>query len=229
MSDLCKQFDAVAKQYDQQRKQLIPCFDDYYNMALSVMDAIGSKKPQPRILDLGTGTGLFAAMVLHQFPDAEMTLVDLSEQMLDAARKRFAGKNNVHFIQDDYITHEWKEPFDMVVSGLSIHHLSDEQKQQLFTRIFNILEPGGIFVNADQALGSTPEMEAMYASSMKTVVETSGLPPEEIAKAFERLKLDRSATMENQLQWLRESGFVHSECVYKYNHFTVFLAVKGQA
>lgn len=226
MSDLCKQFDAVAKQYDQQRKQLIPCFDDYYSMALSAMETMGPKKPHPRILDLGTGTGLFAAMVLEQFPDAEMTLVDLSGQMLDAACKRFAGKNNIRFIQDDYITHEWEEHFDMVVSGLSIHHLSDEQKQQLFTRIFNILEPGGIFVNADQSLGSTPEMEAMYAAAMRRVVETSGLPPEEIAKAFERLKLDRSATMENQLQWLREAGFAHAECVYKHHHFTVFLAVK---
>ena len=223
MKDIRQLFNAVAEQYDEQRRQLIPCFDDYYGMALSVME---TPNPHPRILDLGAGTGLFAAMALEKFPDASMTLIDLSEDMISVARKRFSGKPNIRFILDDYTTHKWNEPFDIVISGLSIHHLSDEEKRKIFARIFKILEPGGIFINADQSLGETPEMETMYASMMEKCIADSGLPPEEITRAFERLKLDRSATMENQLQWLRESGFAHAECVYKYRHFTVFLSTK---
>lgn len=37
-------FDAVANEYDQQRKQLIPCFDEFYGMALSLTE---SQKPAP--------------------------------------------------------------------------------------------------------------------------------------------------------------------------------------
>ncbi|WKL01736.1 hypothetical protein Q0F98_35615 [Paenibacillus amylolyticus] len=50
-------FDKVAQDYDVQRKQLIPCFDDFYGIALDLME---SPLDSPRILDLGAGTGLLS-------------------------------------------------------------------------------------------------------------------------------------------------------------------------
>lgn len=223
MKDIRHQFDAIAEKYDRQRRQLIPCFDDFYGMALSVMNSPNSR---PRILDIGSGTGLFAAMALEKFPEASMTLIDLSPQMLNVAQERFENRSNVRFIQDDYTTREWHEEFDIVISGLSIHHLPHQGKKALFARIFKMLAPGGIFVNADQSLGATPEMEAMYSTMWKKSVESSGLPTEEIVRAYERTRLDSPSSMEDQLSWLREAGFSHAECVYKYWHFSVFFAVK---
>lgn len=34
MKNIEKQFDAVANDYDKQRKSLIPCFDDFYGIAI---------------------------------------------------------------------------------------------------------------------------------------------------------------------------------------------------
>ncbi len=53
-----KLFDSGADDYDWQRRQLIPCFDDFYGMAVSLVEP---DERSPRILDLGAGTGLFAA------------------------------------------------------------------------------------------------------------------------------------------------------------------------
>lgn len=79
-------FDAGANDYDRQRGQLIPCFDEFYGMALSLAD---SSSPSPRILDLGAGTGLFSSMVMQKHPKAQFTLIDISDKMLEGARQRF--------------------------------------------------------------------------------------------------------------------------------------------
>ncbi len=77
-------FDAVAGDYDRERRQLIPCFDDFYGMALSLVE---SDHPSPRILDLGAGTGLFSGMVLHKHPHARLTLMDLKAPAEDSQER----------------------------------------------------------------------------------------------------------------------------------------------
>ena len=57
------------------------------------------------------------------------------------------------YIVADYTSFEDSEPYDGVISSLSIHHFEDEAKQALYGRIFQLLKPGGVFVNADQVLG----------------------------------------------------------------------------
>ena len=56
-----KGFDKVAKDYDLDRKKLIPCFDDLYGTAIKIVPY--SKTDTIKVLDLGAGTGLFAGLV----------------------------------------------------------------------------------------------------------------------------------------------------------------------
>ncbi|MDF2669651.1 MAG: methyltransferase, partial [Paenibacillus sp.] len=129
MSDLIKQqFDAVAKNYDNERRQLIPCFDDFYGTAAHW---IKTSRQAPRILDLGAGTGLFSSYARHKFPKAELTLIDFSEEMLKGARVRFANDPLIHYAVADYVDYEYKEQYDAVISSLSIHHLSHDNKRKL--------------------------------------------------------------------------------------------------
>lgn len=223
--NLKEQFDSIACDYDQQRRQLIPCFDDYYGLALKTL-------PYPenapiRVLDIGCGTGLFSALLLARYPEARLTLIDLSDQMLGMARQRFAGHANIRYILADYTRHDWQgDTFDLVISALSIHHLPAQDKAHLYKTVYTLLAPGGIFLNADQALSPSPGIETMHSNLWRQSVERSGLPSEQIVKAYERVACDNPSTMEEQLQWLREAGFSHVDCIYKYCHFTVFYARK---
>lgn len=219
------QFDSIAKDYDRQRRQLIPCFDDYYGLAL---DTLPYPADAPiRTLDIGCGTGLFSALLLARYPQARLTLIDLSDQMLGMARQRFAENGNIRYILGDYTRHDWQDDtFDLVISALSIHHLPAQNKAALYKTVHTLLAPGGIFINADQALSPSPDIETMHSALWKQSVERSGLPPDQIAKAYERILCDDPSTMEEQLQWLRDAGFPHVDCIYKYCHFTVLYARK---
>ena len=216
-------FNEHANQYDQQRKKLIPCFDDFYSIPVSI---INTKKKNPSILDIGAGTGLFSSFLLEKYPNAKITLIDLSEKMIDISKKRFKGNPNVHYIIDDYTEHKFTNSFDIIISSLSIHHLNDSEKEKLYKKIFSILNSDGVFVNSDQVLGHTPFIEKMYRGDWVQKIESSGLTRSELEAAYERTKLDKMATLDKQLTWLKESGFKDVDCVYKYFNFVVMYGKK---
>ncbi|MBA2941532.1 class I SAM-dependent methyltransferase [Paenibacillus sp. CGMCC 1.16610] len=226
-NQLITKFDEVAEKYDGQRRKLIPCFDDFYGTATSLVQP---RAAEPRILDLGAGTGLLSSYILGQYPDAKVTLIDLSQGMLDIAKLRFGEMNaNLTIQAGDYTAFESDEPFDCVVSALSIHHLEDQAKQNLYERIFKLLKPGGIFVNADQVLGRSPFLDHLYRADWEAKIEATDLTREALQAAYERTKLDKMAPLDQQLAWLKASGFADVDCVYKYYNFVVMFAQKPEA
>ena len=219
MSDGIKmEFDNISSSYDKQRKQLIPCFEDFYNSSVAIAEAITER---PNILDVGAGTGLISSFLLRKFPEAKLTLIDISEKMLEVAKHRFKDYRDYKYIVDDYSKYIFTEKYDIIISALSIHHLTDEEKEKFYRKCYSILKNNGVFINADQVLGNTKYMDSLYKKHWRTSIEQSGLSKEEILSGYERIKLDKEATLSQQLTWLSESGFSDVECVYKYYHFAV--------
>jgi tRNA (cmo5U34)-methyltransferase len=219
--DVKSAFDAAAPAYDRLRRQLIPCFDDFYGAAVEMLPF--PPGASPRILDLGAGTGLLAERLLARWPRARIELVDLSGEMLERARLRFAGQEDqVRMRTVDYLAEPLGTRFDAVVSGLSIHHLSHPAKRALFRRSFAALRPGGWFVDADNVLAPTPALAASDRRAWIAHVRRSGIEDAELAAALRRTRLDVLAPLAAQLGWLRAAGFDDVDCRYKWLHFAVF-------
>jgi tRNA (cmo5U34)-methyltransferase len=216
-------FDSIAQEYDAHRRQLIPCYDDFYRVTTDL--ATGG--PQGlRVLDVGAGTGLMTQFILSRKPEAVCTLVDFAEEMLNVAKKRFAGQNNVSYVTGDYRNVDLGSGYDVIVSSLSIHHLDDRDKARLYHRLYGLLKAGGVFVNADQVMGATAAIEAEYQRRWREKITKSDLSEVEKAAAFERMKMDRPATLEDNLRWLRDSGFRDVDVYYKYYTFAVMAGRK---
>ncbi|MCD0488404.1 class I SAM-dependent methyltransferase [Pedobacter sp. MC2016-14] len=217
------QFNAVSEKYDRQRRFLIPCFDDFYGIALSLSEEVTSVK---NILDIGAGTGLMSAFFKEKYPDAKITLIDISADMLKKAEERFDGNDNMRFLNADFATVELPDgDYDLVVSGLAIHHLSNELKKQLFGKIAKTLKTGGWFINADQVLGANDTAEKIYTEHWRThVLKSTHLDDQEKQSAFERIKLDIMAPLKDQLAWIENAGMSNANCYYQYYNFVVFAA-----
>ncbi|MGK4580256.1 class I SAM-dependent methyltransferase [Kitasatospora sp. HPMI-4] len=211
--------------YDSLRRQLIPSFDLLYGSAVGAVAM--SVPPAARILDLGAGTGLLGAALHERLPEAELLLQDRSEAMLGQARHRFGGDGRVAIRVADHLDELPEGPFDAVVSALSIHHLTHEDKQDLFVRIRKVLRPGGIFVNVEQVLAPTPRLEKMYDRQHEAHVHASGTPAEEWAAGRERMKHDIPIDVETQLQWLRDAGFTTADCLAKDWRFATYAGWNG--
>lgn len=217
-------FDAIAKVYDENRKKFIPCFDDYY---LTTVRFLSSSISSPKtILDLGAGTGLLSKFLYDEFPNAKFSLADISEKMLEVARKRFEGLPNFEFFSLDYTRNLPNRKFDLIASALSIHHLEDGDKRTLYQNIFDHLEPNGTLVNIDQFNADTAEMNALYESYWVKSIRESGLSELEFERWQERKALDRENTVDETKALLLDVGFRVVECTYKFMKFAVVMARK---
>lgn len=209
-------FDITASTYDADRARLIPCYSAFYRRAtdLIVHDA-------RNILDLGAGTGLLSTFVRQWYPLANIHLMDVSAPMLERARQRLAADPNVSFEHADSTTAALGGPYDSIVSALAIHHLENVAKKSLFGKIFAALRPGGTFVNAEQVAGPTPAIDKRYKELWLEQVREAGATPDQIADSLYRQQDDRCASVEDQLDWMREAGFTDADCWFKDNRFAV--------
>ncbi|HEV2577855.1 MAG TPA: methyltransferase domain-containing protein [Acidobacteriaceae bacterium] len=209
-------FDATAATYDRDRMKLIPGHEAFYAAALELIptDAL-------RIVELGAGSGLFSAMLRAAFPEAHLTLIDFSENMLALARNRLGEDPHIIYSLADYTTEPLPANSDAIVSSLSIHHLEDDRKRALLPHIFTALRPGGLFINADHIAGPTAELEEMYQLRWLADVRALGATEQQIADSLFRQQEDRRTPVAAQLAWLRDAGFTNVDCWYKHSSFAV--------
>ena len=222
--DIEKQFNLIAEEYDGNRRKFIPCFDDFYqNTTKFIVSNINEPK---QIIDLGAGTGLLTYFWYQQCPNSEYVLVDIADEMLNVARKRFESIGNVSYQIENYIDKLPDVLFDTVISALSIHHLEDEDKAKLFTRIYNSLPSGGLFINYDQFCAGQAEINNWFNSYWENHLATSGLTDKDIELWKERRKLDKECSVEQEVDMLKNAGFNIVKCVYSYQKFSVIVAIK---
>jgi len=134
------------------------------------------------ILELGTGTGETARRVLARHPDARLTGIDESEEMLRVARAALPDAELVRRRLEDPLP---PGPFDLVVSALAVHHLDGAGKRDLFARVAEALRPAGRFVLADVVVPTDP------ADAITPLSPGYDLP----------------SSSEDQLAWLDAAGF----------------------
>jgi tRNA (cmo5U34)-methyltransferase len=167
-----------------------------------------------RILDLGAGDGRLLAMLRIDRPHVRGVALDLSELMLEAARKRFAGDERVELVK-----HDLAEPlpaigrFDAVVSSMAIHHLEHERKRSLYGEIFDVLEPGGVFANFEHVASPTHRLHLAFYAAIGEPLEHED-------------PSDRLLDVESQLAWLREAGFDDVDCYWKWLEMALLIGVK---
>src|ERR1700752_3257700 len=91
-----KEFDQWSARYDRDILQFC-FFRPAHRMLLANLTA-----EDRRVLDVGCGTGRFAASVLHEFPESRVGGLDLSDGMLQQCQRRSeAASGRLHLVQGD--------------------------------------------------------------------------------------------------------------------------------
>jgi SAM-dependent methyltransferase len=198
-----------ATQYLDRRKRLPHRLEGY--------DALLEALPGTvrRVLDLGCGDGEVTARVLATHPEASSLACDFSKEMLGRARARLAENAAVVVVDhdlDDALPEEWGT-FDAIVSAFAIHHVVDERKRALYGEVFDHLEPGGTFCNLEHVASPTPELhEAFLVAIGSSLVDDD--------------PSNKLVAVEAQLAWLREIGFEHVDCHWKWREMALLAGVK---
>jgi ubiquinone/menaquinone biosynthesis C-methylase UbiE len=228
----------VAKAFLDERSLTIPDRRRQLEVMLRVL-GLGPAKPQ-RALDLGCGNAILLETLLETFPEATGVAVDFSPPMLDQARERLGRFGpRAALAEADLQNPSWRQAlvgaFDIIVSGFAIHHLPDERKKTLYGEIYDLLTPGGVFLNAEHVASATPRIEILFDDAMADHLhEARRQKGENVALAEVRRayveRPDRAANIlarvEEQCAWLEEIGFRDVDCFWKYFELAIFGGVK---
>ena len=99
-----------------------------------------------KLLEVPVGTGVLTMPVYKELPEAEITCLDYSADMMDKAQKRAeaAGIRNIRFLQGDVGALPFEdESFDIVLSLNGFHAFPD--KDAAYRETCRVLKKGGTF------------------------------------------------------------------------------------
>ena len=222
----------LALTFLQRRGDFVPMLDVQEDIVRRLLERRG--RAVARFLDLGCGDGALTQLVLDAHPSAEAVLLDFSEPMLERASERVEHLGaRAALVRGDLNDPTWIERlpdgrYDVVVSGLAIHHLPAQRKRELFAEVFRLLEPGGMFVNLDYVLVEGPlhglfdekKMDALRAEHEAGVTHGA----EEVI--IDEDDDDRPDLAQAQVEWMAQAGFEEAEVQFKWAEAAVMAAFR---
>lgn len=220
-------FEEEAREFDELIVKLIP---DYKGMVDSLIRSIPFESSKPiEVLDIGCGTGNITRKVKKRYPNAQVTCIDIAENMIDIAQYKMSEFKDIKYQVVDLRDFQFGEDsYDLVISSLVLHHLqADEDKIGIYQKIYDSLHEGGVFLNADHVLASSEYREQVNLDEWKNFMLKS-LSLDEVEEKWmpTYFREDHPALLLDQLDWLREIGFKEVDVVWKLVKGAVFSGTK---
>jgi ubiquinone/menaquinone biosynthesis C-methylase UbiE len=139
---------------DVMRRQIIPPITRFVR---------ASDVAQPRLLDVGCGTGRTLHQLARAFPRMRLHGTDLSPAYIKLARKRLLEVDEVTLAVENAEALPWADgTFDIVTSVYMFHELPRNARRNAVREMFRVLRPGGLVVLEDSAqVAESPELEGV--------------------------------------------------------------------
>jgi tRNA (cmo5U34)-methyltransferase len=193
--------------------------------------AASAVNPDARsVLDVGCGAGNYTIKLLEKIPALDVTLIDLSQPMLDRAVERIssAGARSVTTKQGDIRGLPLPiEGFDIILAAAVLHHLrTDDEWNAVFAKLFASLRPGGSIWISDLVDHTVPRVhEMMWAKYGEYLTSRKGEAYRDDVFAYIAQE-DSPRSLMFQLDLLKRVGFTQIEVLHKNGPFAAFGAVK---
>ncbi|MFX1475513.1 MAG: class I SAM-dependent methyltransferase [Promethearchaeota archaeon] len=141
-------FNARAETYDDHMRETVSWFEEFYD---SVSTCIAKTKDQIHILNIGIGTGLELKGIFEQAPNAIITGIDMSEEMLNKLKEKYVEHlKQITLVQESFMTFPFGEAtYDYIVSVMTLHHLLPNEKLKLYERVKKALKNTGKYIEGD--------------------------------------------------------------------------------
>ena len=234
IKEIEERFDQDVERFSNLETGQQTTLDAAFNMEL-ITEAIIRRYPKLQsLLDIGCGAGNYSVKLAHKKSDINVSLVDLSQPMLDRAKQRVdeITQKDALIRKGDFRSIDFgQEKFDVIIATAVLHHLRDDHDwETAFSKLFNLLNPGGsiwIFDLVEQA----DERLQKYIYQDLYGDYLTGLKDEDYRDhVFAYInKEDSPRSLIYQMKLLEKVGFEKVDLLHKNLCFASFVAFKKEA
>jgi len=215
----------AAQMYDTHVPAILPASDSFFSSCISFIP-----KNPITVLELGSGTGYATSLIRAWNSNAEITCIDHSWEMIQAARKKPELAGVSVLLQD--IMDPWPElQYDLIISTLCLHHIPKDDRTVLLHRICTALGPDGVFICGDIIKPESASAEQVYRQRWIQAMKEAGMPPGEIEHILASREHNYSdmETVQAFVKKLNDSGFPVVLMPYRHELSAVFIGMKTES
>lgn len=216
-------FGGQVEIYENLMTRLVPHCREQHQIIRSLLPLDVGKNY--KVLDLGCGNGLLSALILEQFPHAFLVGFDITEEMLESYRSKISKMtSSLKTIQGDYRADDFGNGYDIIVSGMTLHHLTLNERRDFYPKLFSAMNEGGTYISNDIIVDEDPQIAEDQYGLWKRFMEANG-EDSEFWYAKHREK-DHPPTLFQQMEWLKLAGFSEVGCYWRYYNFAITKGIK---
>ena len=200
-------FDAIAPAYDFMNRAMTLGIDIWWRrLAVKRLKRIAPAQ----ILDVATGTGDFAIQLNDSLRPQHITGIDLSQGMLDEARRKVKGKgleSTITFEQGDCMALPMQDnTFDAVTVAFGVRNF--EHLQQGYQEMARVLRPGGMLCVLELSTPTNPLIRWFYDLYTLHIIPAIGSMKSGDKSAYRYLPQSIAAVPQgdDMLQLMRNAG-----------------------
>src|SRR6266516_1841741 len=146
------------RRWDQQQQEYLPDREDRFTALIDAVEE-GTGRPDPLVLDLGSGPGSLSVRLLDRIPAATVVAVDADPLLLALGRAAYGDRAGLRFADCDLRTPGWaaalglSRPADAAVSTTALHWLPGPALRAMYAELATALRPGGLLLDVDHFKG----------------------------------------------------------------------------
>lgn len=208
--------------YDTRIDAILPMSDLFFSSCLSFIP-----DGPVTLLELGSGTGYATSKILTVNPQAVITCIDHSPEMIACARQK-QELESVQIIEQD-IRDPWpNKQYDVIMTTLCLHHIPGDDRVVLLRRVHKALSPGGVFICGDIVRPESVETEEVYVGRWVKSMIHAGMSTEEADQMIRSRKTNypEMETISGFYRKMRGIGFSRILMPYKHEISAIFIGYR---
>lgn len=209
-------FDKRADGYEDHMMQFVSGADEYYIETAKYIPKDNGLK----LLDLGCGTGLELEEIFKVNPTIKFTGIDLSTKMLEKLTEKYKlKKEQITLVNKSYFDVDYgKNAYDSVLSVMTLHHFTHDEKLKLYKKVYDGLVHGGTYVETDYVAEDQEYEDYFYSELRRIKTELN------ITEGF--YHYDTPCTSENIIMLMKTAGFSDVELKWQSGSTAIIVAKK---
>jgi SAM-dependent methyltransferase len=140
--------------WEQQQEDHLPDREDRFTALIDAVEE-GTGRPDPVVIDLGSGPGSLSVRLLDRMPAATVLAVDADPVTLALGRAAHGDRPGLRFVDADLREPGWPAQLgldrkaDAAVSTTALHWLREPELRAMYAELTTVLRPGGLLLDGD--------------------------------------------------------------------------------